>query len=47
MNEKEINKVITDLVQTLDNFANALDTQKEFNIAISNKVLELENKINK
>lgn len=37
--------VIEDMIKTLEKFAEAFDTQKDFNITISNKVLELEKKI--
>lgn len=37
--------IVNELLGTLDKFAEAFNTQKEFNITISNKVLELEKKI--
>ena len=43
-NDKAL-KVIGDIIETLEKFAEAFDTQKDFNITISNKVLELEKKI--
>lgn len=43
-NDKAL-KVIGEIIETLEKFAEAFDTQKDFNITISNKVLELEKKI--
>ena len=37
--------VIEELIKTLEKFAEAFDTQKDFNITISNKILELEKKV--
>ena len=40
-----IYKTIEGLIETLEKFAEAFDTQKDFNITISNKLLELEDKV--
>ena len=43
-NDKALD-IINQLLETFEKFAKAIETQKEFNIVISNKVLDLEEKI--
>ena len=45
MSDDKAFEVVQGIIETLEKFAEAFDTQKDFNITISNKVIELEKKI--
>ena len=45
MSDDKVFEAVEGIIETLEKFAEAFNTQKDFNITISNKVLELEKKI--
>lgn len=45
MSDDKALQIAQELIETLEKFAEAFNTQKEFNVTISNKILELEKKI--